>query len=220
MALTLSLTVCCPVFAQNGHAGADFVRDFLEKENAAPGREVRVDVDTSGQNLGQCLAHRPELPGRSNRTTGSVAVRLRCDDPSRPTRYVHADVAVAGTYFIATHDVSAGETINASMIEPVFGDITDQIGELPGGKGQLIGQQARRRITADSTITAAMLEPADRIRRGDVVKVLISSGAYSVETHGQALTPGPVGATVRIRTDNGTVVSGKVNADGTVGLLP
>lgn len=216
--LLIGASLCAT--AQTPASGAAHVKQFLERENAGPDRQVNVEVDTSGQDLSSCLDRTPELPGRSKRTTGPIAVRLSCDDPERPNRYVHANVSITGPFFVAAAPIDAGQRVQAAAIEQRRGDITDQIDELAPSEDDLVGLQARRRIRKDTPLTRAMFEPADLIKRGDTVTVLVSAGSYRVETHGQALTPAPEGETVRVRTDNGTIIKGQVRHDGTVHLTP
>jgi flagella basal body P-ring formation protein FlgA len=53
-------------------------------------------------------------------------------------------------------------------------------------------------------------------RAGAQVKVVAQGPGYAVTSAGQALTAGAVGQTVRIRMENGRIVSGIVNEGGTV----
>ena len=50
----------------------------------------------------------------------------------------------------------------------------------------------------------------------DEVKVVAQGPGYAVSSAGQALTAGSAGQTVRVRMENGRIVSGTVNDSGTV----
>ena len=53
-------------------------------------------------------------------------------------------------------------------------------------------------------------------KAGAQVKVVAQGPGYAVSSAGQALTAGSAGQTVRVRMENGRIVSGTVNDSGTV----
>ena len=54
------------------------------------------------------------------------------------------------------------------------------------------------------------------LKAGAQVRVSAQGPGYAVTSAGQALSAGSVGQTVRVRMDNGRIVSGIVSEDGTV----
>ncbi|HET7313505.1 flagellar basal body P-ring formation chaperone FlgA [Salinisphaera sp.] len=218
-ALVLGLCVCLTAQA-GGDALSAQVRDFLRAENAGVGDHISVTVNTPTTRMPACHDPRPFLPGRAPRTTGRITVGVRCPGDSPATRYLQADVRVYGRYYVANHDINSGETLTAGDLDARAGDITRNLDRLPGGENAIVGQQARRRISESQTIVSNMLEAPDVISRGESVKVVSKGPGFSISTHGEALDNAAAGGHVRVRTSNGTVVSGTPNGPGVVLVSP
>jgi flagella basal body P-ring formation protein FlgA len=60
------------------------------------------------------------------------------------------------------------------------------------------------------------VRPPQLFRAGAQVKVIAQGPGYAVTSAGQAMSAGAAGQIVRIRMDNGRIVSGTVNEVGTV----
>ncbi|KEZ78036.1 flagellar basal body P-ring formation chaperone FlgA [Salinisphaera hydrothermalis] len=196
------------------------VTGFLRSENAGIGDHISVTVNTPTARMPACQDPQPFLPGQAARTTGRITVGVRCPGDSPETRYVQADVRVYGRYYVASHEINSGDTLTAGDLESREGDITRDLNRLPDSESAIVGQQARRRIAESQTIVSNMLEAPDVISRGDSVKVVSKGPGFSITTHGKALDNATAGANVRVRTSNGTVVSGKPDGPGVVVVSP
>ncbi|AWN16016.1 flagellar basal body P-ring formation chaperone FlgA [Salinisphaera sp. LB1] len=222
IALSLAVIVLGgPLAAQAGDDPlAAQVRNFLRAENAGVGDHISVTVNTPTARMPACHDPQPFLPGQASRTTGRITVGVRCPGDSPATRYLQADVRVYGHYFVASHDIDSGETLTAGDLTSREGDITRDRDRLPDSEQAIIGQQARRRIAESQTIVSNMLEAPDVISRGDSVKVVSKGPGFSISTHGKALGNAAAGGNVRVRTANGTIVSGTPDGPGVVIVSP
>ena len=196
------------------------IKGFLRSENAGVGDHISVTVNTPTARMPTCDDPQPFLPGQAARTTGRITVGVRCPGDSRQTRYLQADVRVYGRYYIADRNINSGETLAAGDLEAREGDITRDLERLPDSEQAIVGQQARRRIAESQTIVSNMLEAPDVISRGESVKVVSNGPGFSISTHGQALDNAAAGGNVRVRTANGTVVSGTPHGPGVVVVSP
>ncbi|RJS95175.1 flagellar basal body P-ring formation chaperone FlgA [Salinisphaera sp. Q1T1-3] len=222
VALALGSMLAAPLAAQAGdhEALSSRIQDFLHAENAGVGDHVTVDINTPLANLKGCRDAQPFLPGRANRTTGRITVGLHCSGGGEETRYVQADVRVFGTYYVASRDIQTGRTLEAGDLTPRDGDITRNLDRLPANEKAIIGQQARRRIGESQAIVANMLTAPDLIRRGERVKIVSRGPGFSITTRGRALDNAAAGTSLRVRTDNGTVISGIPRSAGVVVISP
>lgn len=220
VACALALGTTLTARADDDRALIASVQDFLTAENAGVGDHVTVRVNTPTANMRPCDDPQPFLPGRAGRTTGRLTVGVRCPDSAPATRYVQADVRVYGRYFVADHDIDTGQTLAAGDLESRQGDITRELDRLPASEAAIVGQQARRRIGESQTIVSNMLEAPNVITRGESVKLVTRGPGFSVTTHGKALDDAAAGHAVRVRTTNGTLVSGMPGGPGVVVVSP
>jgi flagella basal body P-ring formation protein FlgA len=79
-----------------------------------------------------------------------------------------------------------------------------------------VGQVAARQLAAGQALRQSMVRPPQLFRAGAQVKVVAQGPGYAVSSAGQAMSAGAVGQIVRIRMDNGKIVSGTVSDSGTV----
>jgi flagella basal body P-ring formation protein FlgA len=79
-----------------------------------------------------------------------------------------------------------------------------------------VGQVAARQLVAGQALRQTMVRAPHLFRAGAQVKVVAQGPGYAVTSAGQAMSAGAAGQIVRIRMDNGRVVSGTVNETGTV----
>jgi flagella basal body P-ring formation protein FlgA len=72
----------------------------------------------------------------------------------------------------------------------------------------LMGRHLARAVAAGEPLRAADLRPRQWFAAGDSVKIVAVGAGFSVSGDGQALSAGIEGQLVRVRTDNGRIVSG------------
>lgn len=61
-----------------------------------------------------------------------------------------------------------------------------------------------------------MIRAPELFKAGTQVRVVAQGPGFSVTSSGQAITAGAVGQSIRVRMDNGRVISGTVSQDGTI----
>jgi len=113
--------------------------------------------------------------------------------------------------------INAGDVIRDDMLEdrpyrpgqPTFAVVESRL--------SVVGQAARRTLLAGYPIPINAVEDVKIVKRGVPVRVVLEDSGLSIVTLGSPLQSAGVGALVRVRNmDTGTIVTGIVQADGSV----
>ena len=109
-----------------------------------------------------------------------------------------------------------GDVIRDSMLgERSFGAGSD--GSVAETKGALVGKIARRTLLPDRPIPIIAVDAPKVVSINAAVKIVFDEGGMVIVAYGSALQAGSVGDLIRVRNqDSGLVVTGRVQADGSV----
>ena len=77
----------------------------------------------------------------------------------------------------------------------------------------LQGRLLTRPLPAGAAPRLADLRPRQWFAQGETVRLVASGPGFSIDTEGQALTPGLEGQPARVRTDGGRVLTGRPVGD-------
>lgn len=83
-------------------------------------------------------------------------------------------------------------------------DFTLQVVHVPSPKlvvaelNALVGREVRRPLVAGQPVPRRSIEEERLVKRGEVVKVVVSAGGFRIEMEGRALEPGSEGELVRV----------------------
>lgn len=111
-----------------------------------------------------------------------------------------------------------GNRITAQMLaEQAFASGTSDRGLYIVDAGSAVGKVARRTLLPGRVIAANAIAEPDLINRGVVTKAVFEFSGISIATQVMPLQSGALGAFVQARNiDSGLVISGTVQADGTL----
>lgn len=111
-----------------------------------------------------------------------------------------------------------GEVIREQMIgERAFGAHGGAEGAVVDSKNALIGKVARRTLLPDRPIPVFAVDSPKVIAVNAQVKIVFEESGLTIVAYGAALQAGGVGDLIRVRNqDSGLVVTGRVQADGSV----
>ncbi|MES1923793.1 flagellar basal body P-ring formation chaperone FlgA [Salinisphaera sp. T31B1] len=182
-----------------------------ERSDYAPD-QIQIAIPAQAARMTHCRKPEPFLPGRSQRMTGRLTIGVRCPGDRPSLRYYPVDVAISAPYYVAARTINPGEVVRAADVHAVTGEITRLADNIATRADQLVGQVAMRRIAADMPVRLSMVAPPKAIERGARVRVIRRGSGFAITTEGQALDSATAGASLRVRTDNGSVVRGV--ADG------
>jgi len=109
-----------------------------------------------------------------------------------------------------------GDKIGEAMLT----EAAEPGGELGGvlrERADIVGKVARRTLLPGRAIPAVALEEPRAVSMGGLVQLVYQKDGLSIVTNAQALQNGYVGQIVQVRNlESGIVVSGAIQADGTV----
>ena len=216
--LTVILWVT-PASAADSSIVLDTAEQHLRLQTkGAPGTVTITMGQFDASRLPPCTAHEAFTP-QGSRMTGKTNVGVRCLSPNAWTVLVPAQIAVTGNYLTTSRPLVAGQTIQASDLTSVSGNIS----QLPAGvisdPAAAIGRTLRNSIGAGQALRTDQLRSAHVIKQGQNVRVVSSGAGFSVSAEGKAINNAGVGEVVQVRMTSGQTVSGKASADGIVEIL-
>ena len=208
--------------------------DYAMARNQAAGLPLRMEVSVgsldSRLRLAPCARVEPYLPTGA-KLWGRTRLGLRCvEGPTAWNVFLPVTVKAYGPAWVLTGPVAAGTVLSAQDAMEAEVDWAEesapvmanpdmwggQVAARPLVAGQGLGQVPAPPLVAGQALRQSMVRPPQLFRAGAQVKVLAQGPGYAVASAGQAMSAGVAGQTVRIRMDNGRIISGTVNESGTV----
>lgn len=180
--------------------------------------EVSVGSLDERLRLAPCARVEPYLPPGA-RLWGRTRLGLRCAEGAvRWNVYLPVTIKAFGPAWMLAADVPAGAALTASDATEVEVDWAAEPSPILADPSLWAGQVAARPLKAGQVLRQAMLRAPQVFQAGAQVRVVAQGQGYAISAAGQAMSAGAVGQTVRVRMDNGKVVSGIVNDDGTISI--
>jgi flagella basal body P-ring formation protein FlgA len=126
--------------------------------------------------------------------------------------------AAAENLPVAAMTIYPGQAISEDMLtEQAFTDGTSAAYPVVATAGEIVGKVARRTLLPGKLIARVAVGEPDIVGRGTIVRAVLSTGGLQMRTAVVALQAGGLGAVIQVRNvDSGKVITGVVQADGTV----
>ncbi len=131
---------------------------------------------------------------------------------------VGLDVSWRRRVLVARRDVSVGERLSPDMFTVEERYLKSTTPDYEIDLEDILNYKATKPITKGEILRKSYLKKTPVIKRGDEVRVLYKRGNIEILLRAKALENGYVGSKVRLKLDNGKVIRGRVNADGSVVL--
>ncbi len=180
--------------------------------------EVSVGALDERLRLAPCTRVEPYLPAGA-RLWGRTRLGLRCQDAAvRWNVFLPVTIKAYGPAWVLTGDVTMGSVLTAADATETEVDWAAENASIVAEPGLWVGQVAARHLKAGQALRQSMLRAPQIFQAGALVRVVAQGRGYAISAGGQAMTAGAAGQTVRIRMDNGKIVTGIVNDDGTIGV--
>ena len=213
------LTVTClgsHVFAADSAIILDTAQQHLRLQTKGLPGNVTINMGQfDGSRLPLCTAHEAFSP-QGSRPIGKTNVGVRCLAPNAWTVLVPAQIAVSGNYVTTSRVLVAGQTILASDLATLSGDVSTLPNGVINDPANAIGKTLRNSLGPGQPLRADQLLSPLVIRQGQTVRVISSGQGFSVSAEGKAINNASIGQLVQIKMESGQTISGKARADGSV----
>lgn len=191
----------------------------IRPEGGVPLRmEVAVGELDRRLRLAPCARVEPYIPV-GTRLWGKSRLGIRCLDGSvRWNVFLPVTIKAYGQAWVIKGDVAAGATLMPDDAIEAEVDWAQESSPIVANPSQWVGQVASRALTTGQALRQSMVKPAQVFQAGAQVRVIAQGAGFQITSDGQALSAGVVGQPVRVRMDNGRVMTGVVLDGRTVKL--
>jgi flagellar basal body P-ring formation protein FlgA len=191
-----------------------------QAQGAAGSMPLRMEVSVGSLDprlrLAPCNRVEPYLPIGA-RLWGRTRLGLRClDGATRWNVFLPVTIKAWGPAFVLTGNVPAGTVLTAADAMESEVDWAADTAPVAATAESWVGLIASRYLLAGQTLRQNMIRAPELFKAGTQVRVVAQGPGFSVTSSGQAITAGAVGQSIRVRMDNGRVISGTVSQDGTI----
>lgn len=211
--------------AQLSQIGQRFIDQALnqggaEQAKASNGLPLRMQVQMgqldSRLRLAACARVEPYLPAGS-RLWGRTRLGLRCVQGAVHWNvFLPITVHAFGPAWAVQGNIPAGKTLSAEDAVPAEVDWAEDSAPVFANAQDFIGMVAARPLSSGQALRQNMVRPPALFAAGAPVQVMVNGGSFSIASSGKAMAAAGEGQQVRVRMDNGRLVTGTVNANGVV----
>ena len=178
--------------------------------------QVQVGKLDSRLQLAACAKVEPYLPP-GTRLWGRARIGLRCVQGARPWNvYLPVTVQAFGPAWVLNNNVRMGDALTAADASVAEVDWAENDSPVIANQPDWVGLEAARHLQAGQALRQNLVRPPQLFAIGAQVKVAVTGGGFTIISSGRAMGAGAEGANIRVRMDNGRLVSGVVNAQGVV----
>jgi len=195
----------------------DWLQHMLQDRAAGPLRiELEVGQLDSRLKLAPCAQVEPYLPPGSE-LWGKTRLGLRCVQGAvRWNVFLPITVKAFGPAWVVKDAMNSGTVLTESDAMLTEVDWADQKSPVVATATGWVGMVAARSLMPGQTLRQDMIKPAQAFAAGTQVRVIARGVGFELSTSAQAVSAGSVGQSVRVRMDNGKVISGRVQDGQTV----
>jgi flagella basal body P-ring formation protein FlgA len=180
--------------------------------------EVSVGALDSRLRLAACSRVEPYMP-LGMRLWGRTRLGLRClDGVAKWNVFLPVTVKAYGRAWVVRRDVAPGAVLSEADVMEAEVDWAEDVSPVVLDPQQWMGQVATRALTTGQALRQNMVRPAQLFQAGTQVRVVAQGVGFQITADGQALSAGVLGQLVKIRMDNGRIMSGMVLDARTVKL--
>ena len=191
--------------------------DAPQTTNGSPLRmEVQMGQLDPRLRLAACAKVEPYLPAGS-RLWGRTRLGLRCLQGAVAWNvFLPITVKAWGPAWVLQNGVPSGRPLSADDAVQAEVDWAEESAAVYANQQDWVGLVASRPLAAGQALRQNMLRTPALFAVGAEVRVLVNGGGFSVTSSGKAMSAAGEGQTVRVRMDNGRLISGVVNPEGVV----
>ncbi|WAC72499.1 flagellar basal body P-ring formation chaperone FlgA [Roseateles sp. SL47] len=185
--------------------------------------QARVEVELGRLDprlrLAPCDQIQPYLPP-NQRMWGRTRIGIRC--LSGPTKWnvsLPLTIRVFAPAYVAMADLPVGTLLTQEHLRLADTDIAGEGGVIFSQPEGWVGRHLAKGLMAGEALRSTDLKLRQWVQPGDRVQVQAAGQGYAVSGEGQAMGVGLEGQEVRIRFDNGRMVTGRTVGERKVEVL-
>ncbi len=145
------------------------------------------------------------------RLWGKTQVGLRCvEGPVRWSVTMPVLINAYGPAWVVKGQVGAGVVMTDADVVQSEVNWAEDTNPVLGEREAWVGQVATRNLVTGQTLRLGMVKPAQVFQAGAPVRVVAQGIGFQISSDAQALSPGVVGQSARVRMENGRVTMGVV----------
>ena len=168
---------------------------------------VLGDLD-SRLRLAPCTQVEPFLP-QGTRLWGRSRIGLRCTDgQARWSVFLPITVRAWGPAWVVRQPLHPGSTLTSEHAELAEIDWAEGVAPVLARPENWVGHETTRGLMPGQVLREGMVRPPQVFAAGAQVKVLVDGGSFQLTATGKAMGHGFAGQNVRVRLDNGRIVTG------------
>jgi flagella basal body P-ring formation protein FlgA len=193
------------------------VRVFALREAAAAagGAQSRIEVAVGSVDarpaLAPCARTEAFVP-RGVRLWGRAFVGVRCLSGASWSLHVPVSVRIYGPALVAARPLAAGLPVQAEDVKTAEVEWTREPGGVVSTPEQLEGRVLARPVGTGQPIALAALRAPQVVGQGEPVRLVGRGAGFAITAEGIALASAIDGASVRVRTESGRIVTGTARA--------
>lgn len=181
--------------------------------------DIRVGALDSRIQLAPCSRMDAYLPSGA-RLWGRTMVGVRCMEGARWNILVPVTVSVWGRAMVAAGPLVAGTILDAGDVQEQEVELSRERMPIVRSVQALEGRTLMRHINTGQPVLENALRITPVLAAGDTVRVRISGPGFAISAQGVALASAGDGQAVRIRTEQGKVLSGTARDGRIVDVAP
>jgi len=177
---------------------------------------VEVGVLDSRLKLAPCERVEPYLPP-GTQLWGKTRLGLRCTQGTvKWNVFLPITIKAFGPAWVIKGQVASGALLTQADAMPMEVDWAESRSAVVANLDDWVGQTATRVLTTGQALRQDMVKASQVFASGAQVRVVARGAGFEISSSAQAISGGVMGQTVRVRMDNGRVVSGQVVDSQTV----
>lgn len=178
--------------------------------------EVQVGQLDTRLSLSPCEKVEPFLPAGTV-LWGRSRIGLRCaSQDARWQVFMPITIKAYGPALTLVSNLPAGTLLSAEHVQEAEVDWAANASPIVLASQDWLGKSLSRNLATGEALRASMLRAPPTFAAGTKVKLLLKAPGFELASEGQSLSPGKLGEQVRVRLDNGRIVTGKVIDERTV----
>ena len=178
--------------------------------------EIQVGQLDTRLSLSPCEKVEPFLPAGTV-LWGRSRIGLRCASPdARWQVFMPITVKAYGPALTLVSNLPAGTLLTPDHVQEAEVDWAANASPIVLTSQDWLGKSLSRNLSQGEALRVSMLRAAPSFAAGTKVKLLLKAPGFELASEGQSLSPGKLGEQVRVRLDNGRIVTGKVVDERTV----